>query len=83
MLQPNGDLYFIWKSIFPYSIGVSLLCAQDEAKDQTFFLSQIPQWALQKSVFPLGNFMKSHVKQIAIDLGMKRIAKKKEVPVNF
>ncbi|XP_035825414.1 mitochondrial tRNA-specific 2-thiouridylase 1 isoform X2 [Aplysia californica] len=59
-------------------VGVSLLCAKDEEKDQTFFLSQIPQWALQKSIFPLGDLLKHQVKEIATEAGMERIARKKE-----
>lgn len=51
----------------------------DQWKDQTLFLSQIPQRALQKSVFPLGDILKKDVKKIAESIGLDRIAKKKEV----
>ena len=53
--------------------------AKDKFKDQTFFLSQIPQWALQKTIFPLGDLEKTKVKQIATEAGLDKIAKKKEV----
>ncbi|CAL1526650.1 unnamed protein product [Lymnaea stagnalis] len=59
-------------------VGVSLLCSRDTEKDQTFFLSQISQHALQKTIFPLGDYMKKEVKEIARGAGMDRIAKKKE-----
>jgi len=59
-------------------VGVSLMQAKDKFKDQTFFLSQIPQWALQKTIFPLGNLEKTKVKQIATEAGLDKIAKKKE-----
>lgn len=51
----------------------------DQWKDQTLFLSQISQRALQKSVFPLGDILKKDVKKIAESIGLDRIAKKKEV----
>ena len=59
--------------------GVSLLCAADKEKDQTFFLSQIQQWALQHTIFPLGNLTKRKVKEIAASAGMEKLAFKKEV----
>lgn len=60
------------------SQGVRLLRAKDIWKDQTFFLSQISQQALRKVLFPLGELKKSEVKQIASEIGLQRIAKKKE-----
>ncbi|KAF6206272.1 hypothetical protein GE061_017501 [Apolygus lucorum] len=57
---------------------VRLLKAKDPDKDQTFFLSQIPQNSLQKTLFPLGDFMKTEVKKIALENGLEKIAKKKE-----
>ncbi|BFZ08846.1 hypothetical protein BsWGS_11885 [Bradybaena similaris] len=59
-------------------VGVSLLCAEDTEKDQTFFLSQISQSALQKTIFPIGDLTKKEVKKIAAESGMEKIAKKKE-----
>ncbi|CAG5118881.1 unnamed protein product [Candidula unifasciata] len=50
----------------------------DAEKDQTFFLSQISQWALQKTIFPIGDLAKTDVKRIATEAGMEKIAKKKE-----
>ncbi|RUS82094.1 hypothetical protein EGW08_010139 [Elysia chlorotica] len=58
--------------------GVSLLCAEDKDKDQTFFLSQIEQWALRHTIFPLGNLSKKTVKEIAASVGMGKLAHKKE-----
>uniref|UniRef100_A0A0K8T8H0 tRNA-5-taurinomethyluridine 2-sulfurtransferase n=1 Tax=Lygus hesperus TaxID=30085 RepID=A0A0K8T8H0_LYGHE len=60
------------------SSAVRLLKAKDPDKDQTFFLCQIPQNSLQKTLFPLGDFMKSEVKKIAAENGLEKIAKKKE-----
>ncbi|XP_064633032.1 mitochondrial tRNA-specific 2-thiouridylase 1-like [Lineus longissimus] len=58
--------------------GAKLLRALDDWKDQTFFLSQINQRALQKTIFPLGDIPKEFVKQIAHSAGLSKIAEKKE-----
>lgn len=57
---------------------VRLLQAIDPRKDQTFFLAQIPQNALRKTMFPIGNMLKSEVKKIAHDIGLESIAQKRE-----
>lgn len=57
---------------------VKLLNAKDTFKDQTFFLSQIPQSALRRTMFPLGDLLKEDVKKIAREVGMERISRKKE-----
>lgn len=51
---------------------------RDIIKDQTFFLCQISQNALRKTMFPLGDLIKSEVKQIAIENNLEKIAQKKE-----
>ncbi|RZC41991.1 mitochondrial tRNA-specific 2-thiouridylase 1 [Asbolus verrucosus] len=58
--------------------SVRLYCGKDWIKDQTFFLCQVPQEALRRTMFPLGDMMKPQVKQIAIDNGLEKIARKKE-----
>lgn len=55
-----------------------LLCPVDLFKDQTFFLSQIPQMALRRTMFPLGNLLKADVKKIAVEAGFGRIVRKRE-----
>ncbi|BES96108.1 tRNA methyl transferase [Nesidiocoris tenuis] len=60
------------------SSSARLLRGVDLVKDQTFFLSQIPQEALKKTLFPLGDLLKSQVKKIAFENGLERIASKKE-----
>jgi len=57
---------------------VRLLQSEDSFKDQTFFLSQVPQQALRKCMFPVGSLNKHQVKGIADKIGLHRIAKKKE-----
>lgn len=60
------------------STDVKLLQANDSRKDQTFFLSQIPQDALRYTMFPIGQMIKSEVKQLANQNGLERIAQKRE-----
>ncbi|EDX16816.1 mitochondrial tRNA-specific 2-thiouridylase 1 [Drosophila simulans] len=55
-----------------------LLIPADTFKDQTFFLAGIPRKALQRTMFPLGDFQKSQVKDLAKKIGLQRLAKKKE-----
>lgn len=55
-----------------------LLQANDGRKDQTFFLSQIPQDALRYTMFPIGQMMKSEVKHMAKSIGLTPIAQKRE-----
>lgn len=44
---------------------VRLGTAKDKIKDQTYFLAQISQQQLNKLKFPLGNYLKSEVRDIA------------------
>ena len=55
-----------------------LLKSIDRTKDQTFFLSQMPQKALRKTIFPVGDLTKPVVKSIARQAGFSTIADKKE-----
>lgn len=59
-------------------VEVRLLRAQCVQKDQTFFLSQVHEESLRKVMFPLGDLMKSEVKQIAQENGLNHVAAKKE-----
>jgi len=59
--------------------GVDLLESADLQKDQTLFLSQIHQRALRRTMFPVGQYKKSFVKQLAREAGLDHIVRKKEV----
>ncbi|XP_015584788.1 mitochondrial tRNA-specific 2-thiouridylase 1 isoform X2 [Cephus cinctus] len=63
---------------FQPNINVKLLKASDSRKDQTFFLSQVPQKALCYSMFPIGSCLKKDVKKIAQEAGLNLIVQKKE-----
>ena len=56
-----------------------MLKARDGNKDQTFFLSQVSQEALRRTLFPIGDLLKDQVKHLALNCGLDFIAHKKEV----
>ena len=60
-----------------YSDHSELLKAVDANKDQSYFLCQINQQALQKTCFPLGELEKPEVRAIALKLDLN-VAKKKD-----
>ena len=47
----------------------------DKGKDQSYFLYQLDQSLLKKMMFPLGSLLKSEVKEIADEQGIKSIVK--------
>jgi tRNA-5-taurinomethyluridine 2-sulfurtransferase len=63
---------------FKKNDDVALLEAADTFKDQTFFLSQVPQEALRRCMFPIGSMEKLQVRKIAEKIGMHSIARKNE-----
>jgi len=52
-----------------------LLRARDRAKDQSYFLYDLPQDLLAHTIFPLGEKEKSETRQIAQDYNLKTAAK--------
>ncbi|NLB60824.1 MAG: tRNA 2-thiouridine(34) synthase MnmA [Clostridiales bacterium] len=63
--------------------GVKLLKAKDKSKDQTYFLAGLNQQQLEKAVFPLGDLLKSEVRQIAFDAGLINANKKDSTGICF
>ncbi|HIU34611.1 MAG TPA: tRNA 2-thiouridine(34) synthase MnmA [Candidatus Pullichristensenella excrementigallinarum] len=61
----------------------TLLRAEDENKDQTYFLYMISQRALSKAMFPVGGLLKSQVRQIAREAGLATSEKKDSTGVCF
>lgn len=60
------------------SKGARLLQAVDRWKDQTFYLSQIPQKSLQHTMFPVGDYNKDVVRKIAESAKLSRVAHKRD-----
>ncbi len=53
-----------------------LLSGKDQNKDQSYFLCQLSQEQLAKSLFPIGELTKAEVRQIASDLDLVTAEKK-------
>ena len=60
-----------------------LLRGVDNNKDQTYFLSQISQVQLRRSLFPIGHLTKPEVRQIAHDANLWTAEKKDSTGVCF
>ncbi|KFV93964.1 Mitochondrial tRNA-specific 2-thiouridylase 1, partial [Eurypyga helias] len=73
----------LFRNRFEVRNTVKLLQGADLFKDQTFFLSQVSQDALRKTIFPLGDLTKSFVKKIAAEHGLHHVLKKKEACTTF
>jgi len=70
----DGDL----EEAVDFAPPVRLLKSADLVKDQTYFLSQVPQRALAQTLFPVGGLTKDTVKRIASENGLDDVARKKE-----
>lgn len=62
---------------------VHLLRGLDNNKDQTYFLNQLSQDQLQRSLFPLGHLQKPQVREIAEKAGLATAKKKDSTGVCF
>lgn len=60
-----------------------LLRAKDETKDQTYFLYRVDSPALTKTLFPLGDFLKSEVREMAKERGLYTASKKESMGICF
>lgn len=60
-----------------------LLQAEDTNKDQTYFLYRVTEQALQKTMFPLGNYTKPQVREMARERGLYTAAKKDSQGICF
>lgn len=64
-IKKHGNNFFIRK-------------AKDQKKDQSYFLWNLPKNILKKIIFPLGDYEKKEVKQIAHMNGFTSLSQKKE-----
>ncbi|XP_077791934.1 mitochondrial tRNA-specific 2-thiouridylase 1 isoform X4 [Podarcis muralis] len=72
--RPEG----LFRNRFEVRNAVKLLQGADHFKDQTFFLSQISQEALRRTIFPLGELTKDFVKKIAAEHHLHHVLQRKE-----
>lgn len=61
----------------------SLLTAADDNKDQTYFLHQLNQEQLSRTLFPLGNYTKPHVRKLAKKFGLATAEKEESMGICF
>ena len=60
-----------------------LLQARDTNKDQTYFLYRVTEQALEKTLFPLGDYTKPEVREMAKERGLYTAAKKDSQGICF
>ncbi len=60
-----------------------LLKADDDSKDQSYFLHRLNQMQLGRTLFPLGTLLKSQVREIAARHGLSNHAKKDSTGICF
>ena len=66
-----------------HSSGGRLFRAYDDNKDQTYFLYRVMSEALAKTMFPLGDFTKAEVRQMAKERGLWTASKKESMGICF
>lgn len=52
--------------------------AADETKDQSYVLWKLTQEQIKKTLLPLGKYKKSEIKELALQRGFEKLAKKRE-----
>lgn len=60
-----------------------LLRAKDDNKDQTYFLYRVTKEALDKTLFPLGDYTKPEVRKLATKFGLVTATKKESMGICF
>jgi tRNA-specific 2-thiouridylase len=65
------------------STAYCLRVAKDKLKDQSYFLYRLKEEQLRRIIFPLGNYLKSEVKDIARKLKLEVVEKKESQDVCF
>lgn len=80
-LQEGAD--FIATGHYAKTRGGKLYKAKDDNKDQTYFLYRVTEDALQKTLFPLGDYTKPEVRQLAKKFGLVTAAKKESMGICF
>lgn len=63
--------------------GGRLFMAKDAAKDQTYFLYRVDKSALEKTIFPLGGYIKPQVRELAKRFKLVTADKKESMGICF
>ena len=67
----------------PEQASAKLIRAKDEQKDQTYFLYRVKGQALAKTLFPLGDYTKAEVRDMAKQRGLWTADKKESMGICF
>lgn len=67
----------------PTEATPALITAVDDKKDQTYFLSQVSPEVLTKTLFPIGEYKKSRVRELAEQYGLHTASKKDSQGICF
>lgn len=73
----------VQKSIKSKVHKVELQMAKDDNKDQTYFLYRVTEDALRHTLFPLGDYTKPEVRELAKKFGLVTAAKKESMGICF
>jgi tRNA-specific 2-thiouridylase len=72
-----------YAQVINFNGNFQLLKARDSSKDQSYFLHRLNQQQLSKSMFPLGQLLKSQIREIAREHGLANHAKKDSTGICF
>lgn len=67
---------FIATGHYAKKVNVALLSAKDKSKDQSYFLWRLNQEQLKRVLFPIGDYLKSEVREMAREFGLPTAKKK-------
>jgi tRNA-specific 2-thiouridylase len=79
----NDGADYIATGHYAKTKGGKLLVAEDQNKDQTYFLNRLPAEALEKTIFPLGELTKTQVRELAGKAGLVTATKKESMGICF
>ena len=80
-LEDGADM--IATGHYARTVDGTLLRAVDDNKDQTYFLYRVTGEALKKTLFPLGDYTKDQVRDMARERGLWTASKKESMGVCF
>lgn len=80
-LERGAD--YIATGHYARTIGGRLLKAEDDNKDQTYFLYRVTTEALEKTIFPIGDLKKPAVRALAHDFMLPTAQKKESMGICF
>ncbi|KAI9446552.1 tRNA methyltransferase [Lactarius indigo] len=75
--------HYARKAYHPSNHRPKLMCASDRTKDQTYYLSSIPESSLDMALFPLADVSKTQVREIARAGGLHNASREESMGLCF